>query len=657
MDNQTIKESSGINSSGQSPNLALSEIDIILNSIPDVIIRFDVSGNILWWNKNLAEVVEKSDTQLLSSCFSDLFESCCGVAAENLIDKTVSYGFTEIDALLLTSAGRKRYHLKCSIVESLSEHEILVVGRDVDERAQMEDALKQSQSELQKLIDALPFLVFLVTINNEYILANKTFCEFVGKSHNEIIGFKHNDIFNTHACECFNRDNDKVIHERKSVHYDDVIEINKKSVNLSMEKFPLFDEENNIYAICGVIEDVTAQFQLQRQLQQTQKMEAIGQLTGGIAHDFNNVLASIMGYTNLTRKQIKKFKDEKVDSYLAQITRAGERARDLVQQLLAFSRGDVGGLQVLQPEPLAKEAIKMLRSLIPSSINLNLKIRSNNINHYIEVDPVQFHQGLMNLVINAKDAIKSGSGNIDVSLKYMSNVKHICNSCHLGFSGKFIQLSVKDTGEGINQKIMERIFDPFFTTKEIGKGSGMGLSMLHGIVHGSGGHIVVTSDNDQANSGTTIQVFFPEVKPDNTNKNIIKLAAEKVVNINAGKTILIIDDEKMITEYLYELLNHEGYNVVTYNNPSEGLRYFLDNHQSVDIVISDQTMPSLTGYDLATLIMGKGFDVPFILCTGYTDLSIDLDTIDNGIDVLMSKPFDNDLLLQHITQLLQLYEK
>ncbi|MCW9032340.1 MAG: response regulator, partial [Gammaproteobacteria bacterium] len=372
--------------------------------------------------------------------------------------------------------------------------------------------------------------------------------------------------------------------------------------------------------------------------------------------DFNNVLASIMGYTSLTKRQVAQFNDSKVEAYLGQITRAGERARDLVQQLLAFSRGDIGGLQVLQPEPLAKEAIKMLTSLIPSSINLNLKIRSNNVKHYIEVDPVQFHQSLMNLVINAKDSITGGTGKIDVSLKYLPNVKHMCDSCHLGFSGKFIQLSVSDTGEGIKKEILGRIFDPFFTTKAIGKGSGMGLSMLHGIVHSSGGHIVVKSKNSTSESGTTIQIFFPEVKSKEIKENTAQYIVEKVKNINTDKTILIIDDEVMITQYLSDLLKRDGYKVIAFNNPVKGLDYFLDNNKSIDIIISDQTMPGLTGLELARTIREKNYDVPVILCTGYSDFAVDIQNTDTGVDVFMSKPFDNNLLLQHISQLTTLYE-
>ena len=657
MKKQISKAKSKNKIADQNSRPSLTEFDAIINSIPDVIIRYNLSGKVVWWNKSLDDVVSLSNEKLLDCYFSDLFESCCGVSTDMIIEKTIREGYAEVDTFLFTSDGDKRYHLKCSLIDGVSENEIIVVGRDVNERAQMSDALKQSQTELQKLIDSLPFLIYLISIDNKYLLANKTFCEFVGLSQEEIIGFHHEDILNNEFVSCLNRDNGKVLSEKKHVHCDGTIEVKRENVSLSVDKFPMFDEDNNIYAICGVVENVTNQVQLQRQLQQTQKMEAIGQLTGGIAHDFNNVLASIMGYSSLTKRQVAKYNDEKIETYLGQITRAGERARDLVQQLLAFSRGDVGGLQILQPEPLAKEAIKMLTSLIPSSINLNLKIRNNNVKNYIEVDPVQFHQGLMNLVINAKDSISEGTGKIDVSLKYLSNAKGICDSCHLGFSGKFIQLSVCDTGDGINKEILERIFDPFFTTKEVGKGSGMGLSMLHGIVHGSGGHIVVNSKKSQSDTGTTIQVFFPEVKSTDVNETNGHYVVEKVKNIITDKSILIIDDEVMITQYLSELFKGEGYNVIAFNDPVKSLDYFMANKNDVDIIVSDQTMPGLTGLELAKTIHDRGYEIPVILCTGYSDVSIDIQNEDTGIDVFMSKPFDNDLLFQHITQLLTLYDK
>jgi len=642
-----------------------TEYDAILNSIPDVIIRFNLAEKVVWWNQNLEDVISLSKKTLLSCSFLDLFKPIELVSITSIFNDTVNDGSAEIDAYLVTSNGNKRYHLKCTLIDGSFEKEILIVGRDIDERAQMSDALKQSQTQLQKLIDSLPFFVFLISPDNICLSANSKFCEFVGLPESKVVGINLNNIINPVMAEYFRSDNDKVLSERCSVQYESTIEISRKNVSLAINKFPLFDEENEIYAICVVAEDVTEQYQLQRQLRQTQKMEAIGQLTGGIAHDFNNVLASILGYTGLIKRHTLTSNDDIIKGYIKQINRAGSRARDLVQQLLAFSRGDVSGFQVLQPEPLAREAINMLASVIPSSINLNLKIRNNNIKHYIEVDPVQFNQSVMNLVINAKDSIRDEKGFINVSLEFFPHSRGVCDSCHKNFSGSYIRLSVSDSGEGISKEILGRIFDPFFTTKEIGKGSGMGLSMLHAIVHGSGGHIVVNSAKDKPsknrlsdvslNKGTTIEVYFPEVKPNNINEKQSHYIVEKlkVIDTSNIKTILIIDDEPLITGYLTELLKGEGFNVVSFNYPVKALTYFNEQHHNIDLVITDQTMPELTGIELAKNMRLTSEKTPIILCTGYSDFSSNIVSADSDVDVFINKPFDDGFLLQSIHKLIE----
>lgn len=639
------------NSDHLASGLPQTELNALLNSIPDIIIRFNLAGKVVWWNKNLEDVISLSQEQLLTLSLTELFAPCDSISINAVKKDTINNGDAEIDVFFLISENKNRYHLKCTLIEGRNEKEILVVGRDINERAKMAYALKQSQSQLQNLVDGLPFLVFLNSVDDKYLLANKKFCDFIGLSQAEIVGYKSNEIFNDHINEFLLRDNKKTLVEKCLVHYEGMLEINSNNIHLSVDKFPLFDENNNIYAICGVVEDVTAQYQLQRQLQQTQKMEAIGQLTGGIAHDFNNVLASIMGYTGLTKRTVEKYSDEVTIGYLSQIMRAGERARDLVQQLLAFSRGDVGSLQILEPDVLAKESVAMLTSLIPSSIKLNLKIRKNNLKSYIEADPVQFNQSVMNLVINAKDAIDDEIGTIDVSLEYLPKVKGICDSCHTTFSGSYVCLSVSDSGVGINKNILGRIFDPFFTTKAIGKGSGMGLSMLHGIVHSSGGHIVVKSKTKNTESGTTIQVFFPEVKPGHVQESNIEYHDQNITNKNYGKTILVIDDEDMITSYLSELLKVEGFQVISFNDSVKALHYFKSNAEKIDVIITDQTMPELTGVELAKNIQQSNFKTPIILCTGYTDLLQETITSDYGISVCINKPIDDNLLLQHISEL------
>lgn len=633
--------------------LPQTEFNAILNSIPDVLIRLTLKGKVLWWNKNLKEVLSLSKKDLHSSHLSDLFEFYSGETVSNIIEDIIENGSTEVDAYLLTAEGKKLYHLKCTLIENADYvSEVLVVARDINERSQMSDALKQSKNQLQKLIDVLPFLVFLTSVNNEYLIANQKFFDFVGLPKQKIIGSNSSQIFNQNMFDYFTRDNDKVLNNKCSVHYESSLELNGKNINLSFDKFPLFDEENKIYAICGVVEDITAQYQLQRQLQQTQKMEAIGQLTGGIAHDFNNVLASIMGYTGLTKRRAAQHNDETITGYLEQISRAGERARDLVQQLLAFSRGDVSGLQILEPEPLAREAISMLISLIPSSISLNFNVKNNEFKNYIEVDPVQFSQSVMNLVINSKDAIGENTGEIDVTLEYLPEAKGVCDSCHTEFSGNFIKLTVTDSGVGISDDILDRIFDPFFTTKEVGKGSGMGLSMLHGIVHGSGGHIVIVSYKSELQSGTTIQVFFPEIKSKSIEEKTGVYESEKTDNKNNDKMILVIDDEVLIVNYLTDLLIDEGYKVVSYTDSVEGLKYFYNNKEDIDLIITDQTMPNLTGIELARDIFESDYQIPIILCSGYSEFVSSSNSTKSGIDVFLEKPFDDELLFKNISNLL-----
>jgi len=637
----------------------LSESDEILNAVPDLIIKINFEGEILWANQSFKELSSLTSLNFLSLSFSEVFKPCKGMTLNSVISDVIENGQCNTDAFITTLAGDKRYQLKCVLCYSTNEKYILVVARDIHERMKNIDLVLQSHRQLQKLIDAFPFLIFLITPENDYILANKKYCEFFNLAQNKIVDYKVEDVFDKDISEYFLRDNEQLLQEKIHVHYEGLIELDNNNINLSIDKFPLFDEHGNIYAICGVAEDITAQYQLQRQLQQTQKMEAIGQLTGGIAHDFNNVLASIMGYTGLMKRTVSKYDDPTTSGYISQINRAGERARDLVQQLLAFSRGDVGGLQISDPAELAKDSMDMLSSLIPSSIDVNLEINENTTNRYIEVDPGQFNQSLMNLVINAKDAILDQKGKIDVCLEYLSDVNGICDSCHINFSGQFILLSVTDTGVGINQDILRRIFDPFFTTKGIGKGSGMGLSMLHGIVHGSGGHVMVkTSDDKLTDSGTTIQVFFPVAE---VNKVMEEVADYQLDDFQSssqfnGKKILIIDDEPLITSCLTEVLRYEDFEIIAFNNPNEGLDYYLAHPKEISLIITDQTMPGLTGLALSKKILDLGHDVPIILCTGYSEMALDITDIETGIDIIMNKPFKDKVLLKNINNLLRVYD-
>ena len=628
-----------------------SDFESILNTIPDVILKVNLEAKLLWWNsafENTTGFVSKT----LSECsFYDLFKSCKSASLSRAFDDVILNGRSEVDALLFTPEGPRRHNLKCELKQENGRRVIIIIARDIHEHMKDFDMIVQSHTQLQKLLDTFPFFIFLTTPENDFILANQKYCEFFGVQQNKIIGAKSEDLFNENVTECFLRDNDKLLSEKSSVHYEGMIDFNHENISLSIDKFPMTDEYGNIYAICGVVEDITAQYQLQRQLQQTQKMEAIGQLTGGIAHDFNNVLASILGYAGLMKRTVSKYDDPTTIGYISQITRAGERARDLVQQMLAFCRGDVDGLKVLEPGILAKDSMDMLASVIPSSINMNFNIANNALNRFIEVDPVQFNQALMNLVINSKDAIVGEKGELDVNLEHVCNTQSICDSCHTAFSGDYIVLSVCDTGEGINKDILQRIFDPFFTTKGVGKGSGMGLSMVHGIVHSSGGHVVVKSSS----RGTDIKLYFPVIDSQQVKDDVIDDSFENLDYLHAGKTILIIDDEPLITACLTEVLQYSEFKVVSFNQSNQGLTYFKKHSDEIDLIITDQTMPDLTGLLLAQDIADSGYKVPIILCSGYTELEVNSSADVTGVDIYMNKPFKDNQLLDNINSLLSIY--
>ncbi len=266
-------------------------------------------------------------------------------------------------------------------------------------------------------------------------------------------------------------------------------------------------ETNDGIKVIVDVRDNTEREQLNAQLQQAQKMESIGHLTGGIAHDFNNMLASILGFTQLSILMNEELQSEKLNEYLQEINKAGERARDLILQMLSFSRRNVDKEHLpVEPEHLIKEVVTMLRPMLPSSIKIICTLDSEAPK--IKVDPVKLHQVLTNMCINARDALL-GQGQIELKLRLRKFESEICASCHNPVSGEFVEIMIIDNGSGIDDENIKNIFDPFFTTKEVGKGTGMGLSVVHGIMHDHMGHVLIDSVLDK---GTTFCLLFPPAK-------------------------------------------------------------------------------------------------------------------------------------------------
>ncbi|NOX80717.1 MAG: response regulator [Deltaproteobacteria bacterium] len=371
---------------------------------------------------------------------------------------------------------------------------------------------------------------------------------------------------------------------------------------------------------------------LEGQLRQALKMEAIGTLAGGIAHDFNNILAAIMGYADLAKDELPA--DSRAVKRIDAVLKASSRARDLVKQILAFSRKEEQDRAPLQLHLLVKETLKLLRASIPSTIEIRRDIDPNS--GHILAEPTQIHQVLMNLCTNAAQAMDEKGGVLFVGLDCLELKEKDLKDQEDPRPGLYVRLTVKDTGCGIDPAIMDRIFDPYFTTKEIGKGSGMGLSVVHGIVKSHDGKITVVSKPDQ---GTTFKVYFPrveeEIQPEPAGPAPLPTGAER---------ILFVDDEQDLTDATREILTYLGYRVTATTSSLEALALFRSQPDAFDLVITDQTMPEMTGVQLAGELLGVRPDLPIILCTGYSS-KVDAGVAgDMGIRAFAMKPVGQEKL-------------
>ena len=387
---------------------------------------------------------------------------------------------------------------------------------------------------------------------------------------------------------------------------------------------------------------------LETQLRQAQKMESIGHLSGGIAHDFNNMLTGILGNVDLAISRVDAHGDEKTEKYLNRAKRSSVRARDLIQQLLTFSRGQKGEKTQLAFTPLIKECVKLLESTLPSSITLNTNFNINVPS--VMCDPVQIEQVLMNLCINARDAMQ-GNGDLTIEVTSEKIKDDVCASCKQTLNDHYAVILVKDSGCGMPRVVIDRIFEPFFTTKEVGKGTGMGLSTVHGIVHESKGHILVNSVIDE---GTTFKILYP-IADHAIQDSAVDLTDGS--SLSSGKTllsgrILVIDDEEDVCDYLNDLFESLGLNVETRTNPIDARNEFLNGNGQFDLIITDQTMPNLKGIELAKEIRLHQPTIPIILHTGYADKALEAQASELGINELVKKPCDAKTLTDHVKRIL-----
>ena len=522
---------------------------------------------------------------------------------------------------------------------------VRVVGTHIDitERKQYEKKLKLLNSAIDNSLNGFD----IVNSEGKFIYANKAFAKMYGYERaDEIVGISPVSFcVDPHLPE-------KIIQElHDNGEYDFEHEAKKRDGSTffvhMFARLAYDDQGNEIYptSCIDITESKRAQREkehLQRQLQQAQKMEAVGTLAGGIAHDFNNILSAVLGFTELALDAIEK--DTHIQDDLQEVYTAGLRAKELVQQILTFARQSDEELKPIQINHIVKEVMKFIRSSIPTTIEIKHNIESDS---YIMGDTTQIHQIMMNLCTNAAHAMETKGGLLEVTLKDITiDQLNVTEKSQLK-PGNYIELKVSDTGDGIDPQIIDKIFNPYFTTKKLGEGTGMGLAMVHGIVDTYNGTISVAS---HLGVGTIFTINLPIARESNTQQQY------KKENLPRGnERILFVDDEAQITKVASRILSQLGYCVTTKTCSVEALELFKSNPDDFDLVISDVTMPKITGDKLTQKLLKIRPDIPVILCTGYTKKLSAEKASEIGVKAFAYKPIVKEDLAKTVRTVLDLH--
>ena len=513
---------------------------------------------------------------------------------------------------------------------------------DVTDRKLAEEALRQSEQKFHLLFDNAPVGYQSLDENGCFLDVNQAWLDILGYERHEVIGKWFGDFLPLELVEVFKE------RFKKNIQRHDLIPnvefpLLKKDGSIAMVDYMARigrDEEGHFIRTHCAFMDITESRKLEEQLRQSQKMEAVGTLAGGIAHDFNNILAVILGNTELAAFDIPDSNPAAMS--LKAIRQASLRAKDMVQQLLAFSRKSDEKSRPFNMTPIIKESMKMLRSAVPTSVAFKQHLSGDLCN--VQGDATQINQIVMNLVTNAAHAMSEEGGLLEVNLENITlQEEKSCFDWVLS-PGKYVRLKVRDTGEGIAPAIIERIFEPYYTTKEVGKGTGMGLSVVHGIVKRHGGGIRVESEVEK---GTIFEIYFPALE------NAAEEKKEPEGEIKGGsERILFVDDEESLVSLNQQRLERLGYNVKSTTKPMEALEWFRTDPDQFDVIITDMTMPQMTGDRLAAEVLKIRPHLSVIICTGYSERMSAKKAETLGVSKYIEKPIGLRNLASSIREVL-----
>jgi len=598
----------------------------------DAIILHNFAGDILKLNQRACELLKYRKSKLLNMNIRRFVPEEEFNKEPDIIEILKKEGHIRFQSQFVTSHNESIPVEISSRIINKKAGIIQGIVRDIRERKIAENKLKESEKKYRQLVETTGDIIFSHNPEGEITFVNKAGLEFSGYTKTEFLNKNIKDFLPEEELKKLKKRKKKRLKgDLKHYHYETKF-FNKSSdlIDVDIHTTPLYENRNyrgslvvarNISERKKIEEN---QKNIEKQKHQSQKLETLGTLAGGIGHDFNNILTPIIGYTEIIQQNIMK--ENPNYKYINEILKGCLRAKDLISQMLSFSRDTEQRKQPLNIIPIVKEALKLLRPSIPRTIKIERKLPDSP--PLISADPTRIHQVIMNLCTNGYQAMEGKGGILSIEVKPIY-INQETSEKYLDLeNGHYLKLVVSDTGTGIDKETREHIFEPFYTTKE--EGTGMGLAVVHGIVKSHNGRISVYSDDGE---GTTFNIYFPIIKSKNNPESKTDFKIQK-----GSGSILLVDDRKDVTDTLKQMLISLGYQVSSVNSSRDALELYRQNPDKIELLITDYIMPEMTGIELAQKINDFDSALPKIMISGHKYQMSKEQIRETGINKILHKP-------------------
>lgn len=619
---------------------------ILIEALPDIVVFKDTEGRHVLVNKATEEFTGLAAGEIIGKTMEDLAPSELAAACRRS-DEAALKSDIPIRTMELSHGGKV---VLDTIKAPIHDRDgkllgLVAVSRDITQQKKTEDDLRQSQKFINDVLEAVDEGFMVIDREYKIISANRAYLCQVAKPLENVIGSHCYEVSHQSQSACHELGEEcpakqtfetgepyKALH----IHHDE----NDDPIYVEVKTFGLKDDAGTVHSVIEIVNNITDKKKLEDQLRHAQKLEAVGQLAGGIAHDFNNILTAIIGYGYLIKSKIEEGKPTGQD--IDHILSASEQGASLIRGLLAFSRKEPVTMSPLNLTGLLGGTDNFLRRIMGEDIEMQLDLADKEM--IIMADSGQIHQVLVNLAANARDAMPDG-GRLSIASEIVELDQDFIITHGYGTSGTYALLTVSDTGVGMDEETREKLFDPFFTTKEVGKGTGLGMSIVYGIVKQHGGYINCYSE---PGLGTTFRIYLPLVKD-----APYRAKPLPVPHVSGGtETILLAEDENLVRMLLSDALRINGYAVITAEDGQEAIRKYWENRDRIKLLLFDLVMPGKSGKDACEEIMKDRPDIKAIIMSGYANDTLRKKGIENEKMSFLSKPISPDNLLRKVRDLI-----